>query len=113
MVSISPVRFTHREMIFPIRLCVSATAFLPGTTNPGTEAIRCWQKNVREGYTTFIFNFRGSRNSGGNFDINGWIRDLQGVIDYLWKQPEVERRQLVLLGYSARSRCLYPCGISG
>ena len=73
-----------------------------GTTDPGDGGYPVLAERIcREGFTTFIFNFRGSRNSGGNFDIDGWIRDLQGVIDYLWNQPEVERRRLVLLGYSA------------
>jgi alpha/beta superfamily hydrolase len=73
-----------------------------GTTDPGDGGYPVLAERLcREGFTTFIFNFRGSRNSGGNFDINGWIRDLQAVIDYLWNQPEVERRQLALLGYSA------------
>ena len=73
-----------------------------GTTDPGDGGYPVLAGRIcQEGFTTFIFNFRGSRNSGGNFDINGWIRDLQGVIDYLWNRPEVERRRLVLLGYSA------------
>lgn len=54
-----------------------------------------------EGFAVLIFNFRGTRDSGGNFDILGWSRDLEAVIDYLWKLPEVDRSRLALLGFSA------------
>ena len=33
--------------------------------------------------------------------MSGWLRDLRAVIDYLWQQPEVDRKQLVLVGNSA------------
>ena len=73
-----------------------------GITDPSDGGYPVLAERIcREGFTTFIFNFRGSRNSGGNFDINGWTRDLKAAIDYLWQQPEVDKSRLVLLGYSA------------
>ena len=54
----------------------------------------------REGFVVMIFNFRGTGESGGNFDILGWTRDLRAAIDYLWVLPEVNRSRLVLLGFS-------------
>ncbi|MFC2063141.1 alpha/beta hydrolase [Chloroflexota bacterium] len=54
----------------------------------------------RHGLAVFIFNFRGTGASGGNFDILGWTRDLGAVIDYLWTLPEVDRSYLALLGFS-------------
>jgi alpha/beta superfamily hydrolase len=35
------------------------------------------------GFATFIFNFRGTGVSGGNFDILGWVKDLRAALDYL------------------------------
>jgi alpha/beta superfamily hydrolase len=54
----------------------------------------------REGFAVFIFNFRGTGESGGNFDLAGWARDLEAVIDYLWELSELERAHLSLLGFS-------------
>ena len=58
------------------------------------------EKICHEGFATFIFNFRGTGDSGGNFDIMGWRRDLGVVIDYLFNLPEVDKSQLTLLGFS-------------
>ena len=54
----------------------------------------------REGFAVFIFNFRGTGESGGNLDLTGWTRDLSASIDYLWALLEVDRTHLVLLGFS-------------
>jgi fermentation-respiration switch protein FrsA (DUF1100 family) len=54
----------------------------------------------REGFAAFIFNFRGAGESGGNFDLSGWARDLTAAIDYLWELPELDRAHLSLLGFS-------------
>jgi uncharacterized protein len=59
------------------------------------------EKVCNAGFAAFIFNFRGSRNSGGNFDILGWTNDLLVALDYLWLQPEIDRSKIALLGYSA------------
>ncbi len=73
-----------------------------GITEPGDGGYPVLAERIcSEGFTTFIFNFRGSRNSEGNLDIRGWIRDLKSVIDYLWQQPEIDTGKLVLAGYSA------------
>jgi len=58
------------------------------------------EKLCHEGFAVFIFNFRGTGASGGNFDILGWTRDLKAAIDYLWALPEVDRSHLSLLGFS-------------
>ncbi len=54
----------------------------------------------REGFAVLIFNFRGTGDSGGNFDILGWTRDLKAVIDYLCTLAEVDKACLALLGFS-------------
>lgn len=58
------------------------------------------EKLYREGFAVWIFNFRGTGASGGNFDILGWTRDLKAAIDYLCALPEVDRSHLSLLGFS-------------
>ena len=58
------------------------------------------ERICHQGFAVFIFNFRGTGASGGNFDILGWTRDLRGVIDYLSTLSEVDRTRLGLLGFS-------------
>ena len=58
------------------------------------------ERICRQGFAVFIFNFRGTGDSGGNLDILGWTRDLKAVVDYLCTLPEVDRTRLSLLGFS-------------
>ena len=51
-----------------------------------------------EGFFTFTFNFRGTGESGGNFDLLDWTKDLGTVIDYLESFPEI--REINLMGFS-------------
>ncbi|MFC1861694.1 alpha/beta hydrolase [Chloroflexota bacterium] len=53
-----------------------------------------------EGFGVFIFNFRGTGASEGNFEIPGWARDLEAALDYLCAIPEVDQSHLSLLGFS-------------
>jgi len=72
-----------------------------GITSPGDPGYPALAEQVsRQGFLAVHFNFRGCGNSGGNFDILGWTEDLNAVIDYLWKLPEVDHSRLVLLGFS-------------
>ncbi len=54
-----------------------------------------------EGFAVFIFNFRGTGDSGGNIDMTGWTDDLKAVIDYLTSLPVIDKNNLTLLGFSA------------
>jgi fermentation-respiration switch protein FrsA (DUF1100 family) len=54
----------------------------------------------REGFVALIFNFRGTGDSGGNFDILGWTHDLRAAVNYLRSLPEVSSSSLSLLGFS-------------
>jgi len=58
------------------------------------------ERICHQGFAVLIFNFRGTGESGGNFDILGWTRDLKVVIDYLFNLAEVDRSRLALLGFS-------------
>ena len=52
------------------------------------------------GFDTFIFNFRGTGLSQGNFDILGWADDLRQVVDYLKTKDEIKEKKLVTIGFS-------------
>jgi len=58
------------------------------------------ERICQEGLAVFIFNFRGTGNSGGNLDMLGWTRDLGTAIDYLCTLSEIDRSHLSLLGFS-------------
>lgn len=58
------------------------------------------EKSCLAGFVTLIFNFRGTGLSGGNFDMLGWTRDLEGAIDYLCLCPQVDRSRIYLMGFS-------------
>jgi fermentation-respiration switch protein FrsA (DUF1100 family) len=58
------------------------------------------ERICREGFTVMIFNFRGTGDSQGNFDIMGWTRDLGAALDYLAGLPEVAGSGFKLLGFS-------------
>jgi len=58
------------------------------------------EKFCAAGFVTLIFNFRGTGMSGGNFDIMGWVKDLEAAIDYLYSRPEVDKSHLCLMGFS-------------
>ena len=53
-----------------------------------------------EGFLAFIFNFRGTGESEGNFDMRGWTRDLKAAIDYLYQGKEADKSRLSLMGFS-------------
>jgi fermentation-respiration switch protein FrsA (DUF1100 family) len=54
-----------------------------------------------KGFAVYTFRFRGTGESGGNFDIVGWTHDLEAVIDYLWELPEIDDAHIALVGFSA------------
>lgn len=59
------------------------------------------RKFSREGFATFIFNFRGAGESEGDFDILGWARDLKTVLDIMYKLPGIDKKRFAVLGSSA------------
>ena len=53
------------------------------------------------GWAALRFNFRGAGDSEGHFDEGkGEMDDVKGAVDALFAQPEVDRRELVVIGYS-------------
>jgi alpha-beta hydrolase superfamily lysophospholipase len=53
-----------------------------------------------QNYPVYIFNFRGSGDSGGNFDIPGWTHDLQSIVSYILGLEKNKNRELYLVGFS-------------
>jgi pimeloyl-ACP methyl ester carboxylesterase len=53
-----------------------------------------------EGLAVAIFNFRGCGDSGGNFDMMGWSRDLGAVLDKVLNTMFIDPTRVMLLGFS-------------
>ncbi len=57
------------------------------------------ERLCKAGLATLIFNFRGTGDSGGNFDLLGWVRDLEVALDFLCSMREVDGR-ISVMGFS-------------
>ncbi|MDO9534443.1 MAG: alpha/beta fold hydrolase [Bacillota bacterium] len=57
-------------------------------------------QSCEAGLPCFHFNFRGTGDSEGNFDLLGWTRDLIGVLDY-WEKRGFGKNGFYLWGFSA------------
>jgi len=79
-------------------ICHGIPAAPPDPTDKGYTLLA--QRFCHAGFTTLIFNFRGTGRSEGNLDILGWSRDLQAAIDFLYNQKEVDKARFCLLGFS-------------
>ncbi len=69
----------------------------PDPTDPGYPFLA--QRLIRQGFSTLIFNFRGTGPSGGNLDLTGWVQDLSAVLDFLDVAQDGPRP--ILMGFSA------------
>jgi pimeloyl-ACP methyl ester carboxylesterase len=74
----------------------SGTARDPG--DPGYVALA--NDFASLGIATVIFNFRGCGDSGGNFEMMGWARDLEAVMDRVLNTPFIDPTRAVVLGFS-------------
>jgi alpha/beta superfamily hydrolase len=54
---------------------------------------------LKEGLPCFHFNFRGTGESEGEFDVYGWTKDLAAVLDY-WGEREEGQNGFYLWGFS-------------
>ena len=57
------------------------------------QELAAWFREA--GFFSFTFNFRGTGESGGNFDLREWAGDLQAVLGYLESFPEIGEVNLV------------------
>lgn len=79
-------------------LCHGVPRGIRDPSDPGYPLLA--RKFCDAGFLTLIFNFRGTGDSGGNFDILGWTRDLEAVMDHLYNMEEVDRARIFLMGFS-------------
>ncbi len=87
------------DMPYPtVCVCHGIPAGVPDPSDRGYPLLA--EQICSKGFAVLIFNFRGTRASGGNLDILGWTRDLKAMIDYLSALPQVDRSRLYLLGFS-------------
>ena len=79
-------------------ICHGIPATPPDPADKGYTLLA--ERFCHAGFTTLIFNFRGTGRSEGNLDVLGWSRDLQAAIDFLHCLDEVDKTRLCLLGFS-------------
>jgi len=79
-------------------ICHGIPAVPPDPTDRGYTLLA--QRFCHAGFTTLIFNFRGTGKSEGNLDILGWSRDLQAALDFLYNLKKVDKTHFCLLGFS-------------
>ncbi len=66
--------------------------------DPGYEKL-CKQF-ASAGIAAVFFNFRGCGPSGGDFDMVGWARDLERVLDKVYDTPHIDPTRIMVLGFS-------------
>ncbi len=79
-------------------LCHGIPRGIPDSSDRGYPFLA--ERFTKAGFLTFIFNFRGTGDSGGNFDIAGWTRDLETVLDHVYNMREVEKEKIFVMGFS-------------
>lgn len=78
----------------------------PSTRNEGYKAIARFF--AEHHYFSVIFNFRGTGFSEGSFDLWGWRRDLDKILDFVVQQENVDSQFMSVLGFSggAATACI-------
>lgn len=72
-----------------------------GTPQPGDRGyLSLIEQLTGAGFLTVFFNFRGTGESRGSFEILGWTRDLTAVLDHLLEKTEVDSGRVALMGFS-------------
>ena len=79
----------------------------PDSTDRGYPLLA--ERFCGEGFVVFIFNFRGTGESEGNFDMLGWTRDLEAAINYLFQLDAVDKSRLSLMGFSGGAMASVYC----
>lgn len=72
-----------------------------GVQDPGDRGYPALAESFcAKGFLTAIFNFRGCGQSGGDFEMAGWTRDLAAVTGYVLGRPELDTHHVALMGFS-------------
>jgi uncharacterized protein len=87
-------------MLYPaLIICHGIPSGRPADPNdPGYESLA--REFASLGIGAAIFNFRGCGESSGNFEMLGWARDLEAVIDTILNTPHIDPTRLMVLGFS-------------
>lgn len=91
----------HPDRLYPVLIICHG---IPGSgdrrpaNDPGYESLA--QDYASEGLAAVFFNFRGCGDSGGDFSMNGWVNDLEMVIDKVLNTPHIDPSRLLILGFS-------------
>lgn len=82
----------------------------PSTRNEGYRTIARYF--AERSFFSIIFNFRGTGFSQGSFDLWGWQRDLNEVLDMVVQHRRVDSKALSVLGFSggAATTCITMAG---
>jgi uncharacterized protein len=89
------------HMLYP---CVIICHGIPGSgsprpsNDPGYEGLA--ERFSSLGLAAVIFNFRGCGDSGGDFDMMGWGRDLSAVLEKILNTPFIDPTRIILVGFS-------------
>ena len=90
----------ERTGSFPaLILCHGIPAKVKGPDDRGYPLLA--ERFSRAGFLVLIFNFRGAGVSEGDFDLLGWARDLEKGLNTLYLRPDVNRKRIYLMGFSA------------
>jgi dipeptidyl aminopeptidase/acylaminoacyl peptidase len=88
-----------QEVHYPaICLCHGIPGRIKDPTDRGYQLLA--ERFCMEGFASLIFNFRGTGESDGNFDILGWTRDLTSMIDFFFDYPGINKKHVSLMGFS-------------
>jgi pimeloyl-ACP methyl ester carboxylesterase len=89
--------------------------------DPGYEGLAARFANL--GFAVVIFNFRGCGESGGDFDMLGWTRDLEAVLEHVSNAPYIDSKRIMVIGFSgggaaavyvsAQARLVYGLAVVG
>jgi uncharacterized protein len=86
----------------PYRTVILCHGVPSGTVDPTDGGYPLLAKTIsEEGLAVYTFRFRGTGESQGNFDAVGWTHDLKAAIDALYQLPDIDKKRLALVGFSA------------
>jgi len=55
----------------------------------------------KNGFSSLVFNFRGTSKFGGEFGFLEWADDISNAIKYLLEEKNIDSSRLIVLGFSA------------
>lgn len=85
---------------FPAAIVCHPHTLMGGNMGNGIVVSMCLELAVN-GWAALRFNFRGAGGSDGSFDEGtGEMDDVQGAVEFLFVQTEIDPDELAVMGYS-------------